>query len=130
MLSPLTLAFVGDTDYDLLVRERLVLQANRPTGTLHKLAVEQVRASAQASAAKMLLEKELLFSDEASVLRRGRNAHTAHVPKNASESEYHMATGLESLFGYLYLSGKEDRLRDLFHVICAQFDLASGESHP
>jgi ribonuclease-3 family protein len=129
MLSPLTLAFVGDTVYDLLVRERLVLQANRPTNKLHNLAVERVRASAQAAAAKMLLDAQTLQADEASVLRRGRNAHTGHVPKTASESDYHMATGLEALFGYLYLSGRQDRLRELFDLIVERSDLVSGESH-
>ena len=129
MLSPLTLAFIGDSVYDLLVRERLVTQANRPTNKLHQLAVEHVRASSQAAAAKMLLESDILHADETSVLRRGRNAHTGHVPKNASESDYHMATALEALFGYLYLSGRQDRLRELFDLIVAQTDLVSGELH-
>lgn len=127
MLSPLTLAFVGDTVYDLLVREMLVLQANRPANKLHKLAVAHVRACAQAQAARMLRDTDQLTPEELSVLRRGRNAHTGHVPKNASESDYHMATALEALFGYLYLSGREDRVRALFRIICETIERSSGE---
>lgn len=111
-LSPLTLAFVGDAVFDLFVRERLVCLANRPVNRLHSLAVEQVKASSQAQAAKRLSEK--LSEKELSVLKRGRNAHTNHKAKNASESDYHYATGLEALFGYLYLNGEEERLRELF----------------
>ncbi len=113
-LSPLTLAFVGDAVFDLFVRERLVCLANRPVNRLHSLAVAQVRASSQAKAAKMLSEK--LSEKELSVLKRGRNAHTNHKAKNASESDYHYATGLEALFGFLYLSGESDRLRELFDL--------------
>lgn len=113
-LSPLTLAFVGDAVFDLFVRERLVCLANRPVNRLHSLAVSLVKASSQARAAKKLSEK--LSEKELSVLKRGRNAHTNHKAKNASESDYHYATGLEALFGFLYLSGESDRLRELFEL--------------
>ena len=113
-LSPLTLAFVGDAVFDLFVRERLVCLANRPVNRLHSLAVSLVKASSQARAAKRLSEK--LTEKELSVLKRGRNAHTNHKAKNASESDYHYATGLEALFGFLYLSGESDRLRELFEL--------------
>lgn len=113
-LSPLTLAFVGDAVFDLFVRERLVCLANRPVNRLHSLAVSLVKASSQARAAKRLSEK--LTEKELSVLKRGRNAHTNHKAKNASESDYHYATGLEALFGFLYLSGETDRLRELFEL--------------
>lgn len=113
-LSPLTLAFVGDAVFDLFVRERLVCLANRPVNRLHSLAVSLVKASSQARAAKRLSEK--LSEKELSVLKRGRNAHTNHKAKNASESDYHYATGLEALFGFLYLSGESDRLRELFEL--------------
>ena len=79
--------------------------------------------------ARGLHPEDILHADETSVLRRGRNAHTGHVTKNASESDYHMATALEALFGYLYLSGRQDRLRELFDLIVAQTDLVSGELH-
>ena len=114
-LSPLTLAFIGDSVFDLFVRERLICLANRPVNALHSLAVTQVKASAQAVAAKKIAG--VLSEKELSVFKRGRNAHTNHKAKNATESDYHYATGLEALFGYLYLSGKLERLRELFDLI-------------
>ncbi len=114
-LSPLTLAFVGDTVFDLFVREKLVCEANRPVNRLHKAATEYVKASAQAEAVRKITDK--LTEKELSVLKRGRNAHTNHKAKNASEGDYHYATALEALFGYLYLSGETERLRELFDLI-------------
>ena len=113
LLSPLTLAFVGDTVFDLLVRGNLVMQANRPVGKLHPLAATKVCAAAQAhDIAPLLTERE------ADIYRRGRNAHTGRIPKSASSAEYHSATGLEALFGWLYLSGRDDRIEELFeHII-------------
>lgn len=98
--------------YDLFVREQLVCRANRPVGELHKRAVEQVRCQAQAEGMKKLMP--LLTEEEVAVYKRGRNAHTSHTPKNARPGEYHAATGFESLFGYLYLQGRIERLRELF----------------
>lgn len=126
-LSPLTLAFVGDSVFDLLVREMLVCQANRSANRLHKLAVERVCASAQSDAVRKLLDGGLLTDEEIAVLKRGRNAHTNHLPKNASEQEYHYATALETLFGYLYLAGRTQRLRELFSLICRIFDESQGD---
>ena len=114
-LSPLTLAFVGDGVYDLFVREQLVCKANCPVGVLHKKAVEQVRCQAQAAAMEKLLP--FLTEEETSVYKRGRNAHTSHTPKNASPAEYHSATGFEALFGYIYLQGRIQRLRELFSMM-------------
>jgi ribonuclease-3 family protein len=111
-LSPLTLAFIGDGVFDLFVREQLVCQANCPVGVLHSTAVKSVCCQAQAEGLKKLLP--ILTEEELSVYKRGRNAHTARTPKNASSAEYHAATGLEALFGYLYLKGEIGRLRELF----------------
>ena len=105
-LSPLALAFVGDGVYSLLVRERLLSQANRPVGELHSQSVRDVRAEAQSAAMARILP---LLTEEEAVFKRGRNAHSTRTG-----ADYHRATGLESLFGYLYLAGRIDRVRELF----------------
>lgn len=117
-LSPLTLAFVGDTVFDLFVREMLVCQANRSVNKLHKCATEYVKASAQCEIVNKLMPH--LTEKEISVFKRGRNAHTNHKAKNATECDYHMATGFEALFGYLYLSGNMERLRELFDLAVSE----------
>ena len=109
-LSPITLAFVGDGVYELMVREFLAAEANRPANALHRQAVSMVRAEAQAAAVEKI--SPMLTEAELAVFKRGRNAHTAR-----NSDDYHRATGLESLFGYLYLNGEIDRLRELFSVI-------------
>ena len=108
-LSPLALAFVGDGVYSLMVRERLLNEANRPVNDLHRMAVRQVRAEAQSAAIGRLLP--LLSEEEEAVFKRGRNAHTSR-----SGADYHRSTGLEALFGYLYLDGRIDRVRELFNL--------------
>lgn len=120
-LSPQTLAFMGDTVYDMLVRERLVREANRPVGELNKRKVRLVNCKTQAEAIEKLMPK--LTEDEISVCKRGRNAFTKNTPKNADVADYHAATGLEALFGYLYLGGEIDRLNELFDIII-------GKQHP
>ena len=89
LLSPLDLAFLGDCVYELFVREKLVTEANRPNRDLHAAKVRYVNA----------------------------DAHTNHTPKNKSVAAYHAATGFEALFGYLYLNGELDRLREFFEII-------------
>lgn len=115
LLSPLTLAFVGDTVFDLFVREELVCENNRPVKKLHNIAASQVNAASQAEKAKKLMP--FLTEKETEVFKRGRNAHTNHKAKNMSESDYHSATGLECLFGYLYLDGQLERLREIYELI-------------
>ena len=114
-LSPQTLAFIGDGVYDLIVREYLVKQANRPVGELNQLKVKLVNCQSQAKYAAMLMPE--LTEEEISVYKRGRNAYTANTPKNSSHADYHSATGLEALFGYLYLKNQTERIKELFFKI-------------
>lgn len=114
-LSPLTLAFIGDCVYELFVREALVTEANRPAGELHAQKVRYVSAAAQAKAYRFI--EDSLTEKESNIFKRGRNAHTTHTPKNMTNADYHTATGIEALFGFLYLSGETERLRKLFGII-------------
>ena len=114
LLSPSVLAFVGDAVYGLYVRTALA-EVNRPSGELHKLSVTMVNAAAQAKAYSVI-EPEL-SEKEISVFKRGRNFHTSSTPKNASNGDYHIATGLERLFGWLYLSENTARADELFGII-------------
>ena len=109
--SPLTLAYVGDAVYELVIRSVIVSRANRPANELHKLSVKYVQAAAQAAMAESLLPE--LSEEEEAVYRRGRNAKSYTMPKHSSVADYRRATGLEALIGYLYLSGQEQRLLDL-----------------
>ena len=113
--SPLTLAFLGDSVYEVMVRETLLREANRPARQLHAQAVAHVRAAFQAHAAEHILP--LLTDEEADILRRGRNASGISVPRHATPADYRKATGFECLFGYLYLCGQTERLRTLFSAI-------------
>ena len=118
-LSPLPLAFVGDGVYELLVREYLIAQGNCPVKKLHSRKVELVRCQAQAQALREALWP-LLSEDEREICLRGRNAHVGHVPKNATVEDYHSATALEALFGWLHLQGESARLRQLFAWIIGE----------
>ncbi len=115
LYNTLTLAFLGDAVYSLMVRERLVKNSALAAGKLHRMSVDEVNAKAQSEGAKKLLP--VLNDEETDIFKRGRNAHPHHSPKNQSEGDYHYATGLEALFGYLYLEGKTDRLNELFDII-------------
>ncbi len=114
-LSPLNLAFIGDCIYEILVRETLVTDANRPVNDLHRESVKYVSAKAQTEAFEKI--KDMLTDEETAVYKRGRNAKVGHSPKSATEGEYHCATGVEALFGYLYLTEQTDRIKELFSVI-------------
>ncbi len=114
-LSPLTLAFVGDSVYDLLVRQHLVTLANRPVKELNKMKVTLVNCKSQAESMKSILD--ILSDDELDVFKRGRNVKVNSASKHSSLADYHTATGLEALFGYLYLIGNTDRIKELFMLI-------------
>jgi len=115
-LSPLTLAYVGDGVYELFVRDYIVSKGNCPVKKLHSRAVEFVRCEFQAKVLSEVL-MPLFTQEEMEICLRGRNAHVSHVPKNSSVADYHGATAFECVFGYLYLSGKLDRLRLFFDKI-------------
>jgi ribonuclease-3 family protein len=113
--SNLGLAHIGDGVYELLCRSHLCAQGNHTVANLHKSTVQMVKAPTQAKFAEKLLPH--LTEDELSWYRRGKNAHVHAVPKGATPAEYAKATGLETLFGALYLSGETDRINELFHIM-------------
>ena len=110
-----SLSFVGDAIYSLLVREKLIDEGNCRSNVLHQLSAKYVKASAQAKA--YLVIEEDLTSLEFAVYKRGRNAHNNNTPKNTTVGEYHSATGIEALFGSLYLNKEQDRITYLFDLI-------------
>jgi len=106
--SPLTLAYIGDSVYELVIRTVVVERANRAANELHKRTVKYVQAGVQAALIEVLLEE--LTEEEAAVYKRGRNAKSHTSAKNASIQDYRKATGFEALMGYLYLNGQTDRM--------------------
>ena len=114
-LPSLTLAFVGDSVYDLLVREYLLKKGMRKVGQINKEKVAMVCCSAQSQALDKI--SQTLSEEEEAVFRRGRNVQVNSVPRNSSLKDYHTATGFEALFGFLYLSGQIERVRELFEII-------------
>lgn len=115
LYSPQALAFLGDAVYEILVRERIVHRANMPVNKLHLQAVEQVRASYQSKAYAVV--EPVLTEEELAALKRGRNISSIKPPKNGTMQDYRRATGLECLFGYLYLKGEIQRINELFLMI-------------
>ena len=114
-LSMLALAHVGDAVYELLIRSMLASAGPSAMQELHRKTVSFVRAEAQAEAAQKIMP--LLDDAEAAVYRRGRNSRVHGVPAHANPAEYHSATGLEALFGWLYLQGMTERIEQLFAEI-------------
>ena len=123
MLNGLSLAFVGDSVYEIFVREKLLEHGSLPAGKLHERAVLMVRAEAQARVYDLL--EPVLGEDELGILKRGRNCAVGHIPHNATAAEYRKATGVEALFGWLWLCGNESRARDLFDL---SSEVLSGEA--
>lgn len=113
-LSPLTLAFLGDSVYEMFIRTKILAQGNRPANELHKIAVGYVKAKAQATAAHKILDT--LSEDELAIYKRGRNTNIHTVPKNADMADYRHATALEALVGYLYLKGEDKRLKEILNL--------------
>lgn len=122
-ISMLGLAHVGDAVYELLYRSKLCTDGHTAVAEMHRMTVAFVRAEAQAAAAAKLLP--VLTQDETSIFKRGRNAKVNSVPHNADIGQYHAATGLEALFGWLYLLGRTERINELFNIITGGTDNAS-----
>lgn len=116
-ISMLGLAHIGDAVYELLTRTMLCADGNKKVTDLHKKTVAIVNAPAQAAAAARMLP--VLSEDEAYIYKRGRNAKVNSVPQKADIAQYHAATGLEALFGWLYLQGKTERINELY-AICTE----------
>ena len=111
-LSTLGLAHLGDGVFEVMVRSWLILHGRAKAKDLHRATVQYVAAPAQAERFEKI--QPLLSEEEADVFRRGRNTEPHSVPKAASRAQYQTATGLEALFGWLYLQGKTERLNELF----------------
>ena len=114
-ISNLGLAHIGDGVYELMCRAYLCAEGDQTVLKLHKDTVSMVKAPAQAAFAEKI--KPYLTEEEQDFFRRGKNAHTHAAPKSASRAEYAKATGLETLFGALYLLGRQDRLNELFSIM-------------
>ena len=117
-LSSLGLAHLGDSVFEVMVRSWLCLHGKAKAKDLHRATVKYVAAPAQAAHYEII--QSMLTEEEQDVFRRGRNTAPHSVPKSSSRSQYQIATGLESLFGWLYLQGRTDRLNELFEAMMCE----------
>lgn len=117
-MSVLGLAHMGDCVYEMCVRAYLCRRGLTKVSELHKKTVAMVNAPAQAEAVLKILP--VLDESEAAVFKRGRNQKVNSVPKNADLAQYHAATALEALFGWLYLNGRTERINELFGIIIGE----------
>ncbi|WP_049685830.1 Mini-ribonuclease 3 [Thermoanaerobacter kivui] len=113
-LSPLVLAFIGDSVYDLYIRTMTVNKSNRPVHFLNKETVKYVKAKSQANAIKRIYD--FLTEEEKDIVKRGRNVKSATIPKNADVQDYRYATAFEALIGYLYLTKDFKRLEEILKL--------------
>ena len=114
-ISNLGLAHMGDCVFEILCRAYLCAQGNKTVDKLHKDTIHMVKASSQAKFAEKMLP--LLTEEELAYYRRGKNSHVHAVPKSCTPAEYAKATGLEALFGALYLAGQTERINELFKAV-------------
>lgn len=124
--SPLTLAYIGDEIYDLIIRTIVVGRGNTKAGNLHRAASQLVKAHAQAEMMKTIAP--LLTEEEADIYRRGRNAKSPTMAKNATMSDYRRATGFEALMGYLYLMDEFPRIVMLVKAALENYDEKTGKN--
>ena len=123
--SPLTLAYIGDGIYEIVIRTIIVDEANRQVNKIHKAASGLVKAGTQAKMIHLIMDD--LTEEEVQIFKRGRNAKAVTRAKNASMSEYRRATGFEALMGWLYLSGQSDRMMDLIMLALKRFEMEEKE---
>ena len=114
-ISNLGLAHMGDCVYEMLVRAYLCAGGNKTVAQLHKQTISMVKATYQAAFVDKMLP--LLTEEEMTYYRRGKNSHVHAVPKSATPAQYAKATGLEAMFGYLFLSGQKERANEIFHLV-------------
>ncbi|SHI12621.1 ribonuclease-3 family protein [Clostridium collagenovorans DSM 3089] len=118
-LNPLVLAYIGDAAYEIFVRTYLLNKnINLNAHKLHVKGIKYVNAHAQSEYMKRLMDK--ISEEEIGIFKRGRNAKSPTVPKNANVTEYRMATGFETLLGYLHISGQKERLKEIFEFIIGE----------
>ncbi len=115
LLSPLTWAYVGDCVYELYIRTNLVSTTNLKPHKLHMETIKYVKAKSQAEFLARIQDK--LTEEESDIVRRGRNAENHHLPKNSNVQEYRYATAFEALIGYLYLTKKLGRLKEILNLL-------------
>ncbi len=113
-IAPLVLAYIGDAVYEVFIRTLLISEGNVPVHKLHQRSINFVKAKAQSEIIHRIMEK--LNPDELDIVRRGRNAKSGTIPKNADVTEYKYATGFESLIGYLYLKKRNERLMEVLNM--------------
>ncbi|GKX32144.1 mini-ribonuclease 3 [Vallitalea longa] len=109
--SPLVLAYIGDSVYDLVIKSKVIAEGNAPVNKLHKKTSSYVKASAQAKMFRRI--EDILTDEELVIFKRGRNAKSSTVPKHAALIDYRVATGLEALIGFLYLKNRFKRIIEL-----------------
>ncbi|ELK46908.1 ribonuclease III domain-containing protein [Halobacillus sp. ACCC02827] len=126
-MKSLALAYMGDSVYELYVREYLLDKGEVQPQHLHKAAVRFVSAVSQAQSVRAWQEAEILTEEEEGVLRRGRNAKSGSVPKSTNVQTYRYSTAFEAVLGFLYLSGQKQRLEELVHYAIREVEERSGD---
>lgn len=113
-LSPLTLAFIGDAVFDLMIREMIAKEKQKSIGELNKIKINLVNCRSQSAIVSKIID--FLTDEELCIYKWGRNAHVNHMPHNASPVDYHRATGLEVLLGYLYINKNINRMKEIISI--------------
>ena len=117
MINVITLAYLGDAIYEVYIREKMIKEAPLKVEQLQKKAINYVSAKAQAKILSNLIDTNALTDEELDIVKRGRNDKRSSHPKNTDIITYKLSTGFETLIGYLYLSGKKTRLREILELI-------------